>query len=181
MRNLGTIIIWAIVAAVAAGAIWLWFGGGAVDGGRPLGREIPVDAAEVNYDTFVDQIEALGTANANESVILTAKVSETVKSINFTDGQSVQAGDIVLELTNGEERAQLSEARAALTEAQQQFDRVQDLVASGNVSVATLDERTRQLEEARSRFAAAEARLEDRIVRAPFGGVLGLRLVSQGR
>lgn len=180
MRNLGTIIIWAIVAAVAAGAVGYGSAAERWTAAAP-GKEIPVDAAEVNYDTFVDQIEALGTANANESVILTAKVSETVKSINFTDGQSVQAGDIVLELTNGEERAQLSEARAALTEAQQQFDRVQDLVASGNVSVATLDERTRQLEEARSRFAAAEARLEDRIVRAPFGGVLGLRLVSQGR
>ncbi|MFA7542081.1 MAG: biotin/lipoyl-binding protein, partial [Lysobacterales bacterium] len=75
-----------------------------------------VTAAVVEDVLWVDTIEALGTAQANESVTLTAKVTEVVRRLRFEDGDRVEAGDVLVELTGQAEVAQLEEARAALNE-----------------------------------------------------------------
>ena len=62
--------------------------------------------------TNIDKIVALGTAQANESVTLTAKLTDTVRRVNFEDGQFVEKGAVLIELTNQEEEAALAEARA---------------------------------------------------------------------
>ena len=103
-----------------------------------------------------------------------------MQSVNFDDGQRVQAGTLIVELTNGEEKAQVAEAEANLREARSQFERFTDLVRQGNSSESVLDVRTRELEAAQSRLMAAKARLEDRMITAPFDGVLGIRQVSVG-
>lgn len=144
------------------------------------GQAVGVRVGAVERLEFSDLIEAIGTARANESVTITARVSESVQTVNFEDGQWVEAGAVLVELTNSEELAQVSEAKANYREARQQYDRVADLVANGTVSRATLDERTREVEATRFRLSAAEARAADRVIRAPFAGLLGLRTVSPG-
>lgn len=177
----GTYLVWGVaIAMTAIGVLYFLFGGTATKE-RQFGDETPgVRVAETVTRPFADVIEAIGTARANESVTLTAQVSEIVQRVNFTDGMKVQEGTILVELTNREELAQVSEAEANLREARQQYDRVKDLVAEGTVAQATLDQRTRALEEARSRLAAAVARTEDRVITAPFSGRLGLRNISPG-
>ena len=76
-----------------------------------------------------DSLEALGTARANESVLVTAKVTETVVRVNFEDGDLVEAGDVLVDLSGRAEVAGLEEAAAAYREAQQQFQRQQQLAA----------------------------------------------------
>ena len=78
--------------------------------------------------TLVDSIESIGTALANESVSLTSKVTDTVRKVNFEDGDYVEAGTILVELTNTEETALLAEASARLNEAERQLKRVQNLI-----------------------------------------------------
>jgi membrane fusion protein (multidrug efflux system) len=129
---------------------------------------------------FADQIEALGTAKANESVVITARVTETVQRVTFQDGADVEAGDVLVELTSAEESAQLDEARAQHADARQRYTRVVDLHRQGTESQSRLDQVTSQLDAARARLASLEARLSDRLVTAPFSGVLGLRAVSPG-
>jgi len=130
--------------------------------------------------TLVDSIESIGTALANESVNLTSKVTDTVRKVNFEDGAYVEIGQILVELTNAEETALLAEARARLTEAERQLNRVQNLIAQKLASELELDaERARQLT-ASARLEAVFARLDDRLIRAPFSGVLGFRNVSPG-
>ncbi|MCG8505934.1 MAG: efflux RND transporter periplasmic adaptor subunit [Sphingomonadales bacterium] len=174
-------MVWGVVLVLAAGAVALYFTD-APRQERRFGRggPVPVQVEAVFMAEFADTIEAVGTALANESIILTARVSETVSRVNFDDGDVVEKGQVLVELTSFEERAQLQESRAALTEAESQFERAKDLVRRGNASQATLDLRTRELEEARSRIKAAEARVADRVLRAPFSGILGLRRVSKG-
>ena len=139
-----------------------------------------VIVAEVQRVSFEDRIEALGTLRANESVELTASVTETVSALYFDDGQRVAADTLLVEMTSTEEHAQLEEAQSLLDEAARQYRRVQSLATQGTASQSLLDERRRELETARARLSAIESRLSDRLIKAPFAGVLGLRKISVG-
>ncbi|MEZ5542869.1 MAG: efflux RND transporter periplasmic adaptor subunit [Pseudomonadota bacterium] len=139
-----------------------------------------VIVAPVRQVEFADRIEALGTLAANESVALTATVTETVSALRFDDGDRVVPGQVLAEMTSREEHAQLEEARATVNEAERQYRRIKSLEAEGTAAKATLDERQREWETARARLAAIESRLADRLIKAPFAGVVGLRDLSVG-
>ncbi|MCG8486964.1 MAG: efflux RND transporter periplasmic adaptor subunit [Chromatiales bacterium] len=136
--------------------------------------------AEVREDDFVEKIEALGTLKANESVVLTVNVTESVTAIHFDDGQRVSQGQVLVEMTSREEHALLEEARANLNEAKRQFKRVRSLESRGIEAQSLLDQRQRELDTAKARLAAIESRLADRLITAPFPGVVGLRNISVG-
>ncbi len=140
----------------------------------------PVIAAAVRVAPFEDRIEALGTLRANESVTLTASVTETVNALHFDDGDRVRSGQVLVEMTSAEEQALLNEAKASLNEAQRQYRRVQSLATQGTASKSLLDERQRESQTALARVVAIESRLADRVIKAPFAGVLGLRNISVG-
>ena len=140
----------------------------------------PVFVTQAELITIEDRIEALGTLRANESVELTASVTETVIAINFDDGDRVKAGQVLVEMTNDEEHALLEEARVTVDEAQRQYRRIKSLRAQQSASESQLDEQRRVWEASRARLNAIESRLADRFVRAPFTGVVGLRNISIG-
>jgi membrane fusion protein, multidrug efflux system len=141
---------------------------------------IPVIVSKVQSKEMADRVEALGTLRANESVTLTATITETVSNIHFQDGQFVESGTLLVELTNREEMALLEEARSRAKEAELQFQRVGPLREGGAAPVALIDERKRDFEIAQAQLRAIESRLEDRLIKAPFSGVLGLRYISVG-
>lgn len=149
-------------------------------GGRRADSPVPVVVTEVAYAEFVDRIDALGTAKANESVTISAKVTETIRRIPFADGQRVEAGQVLAELTDAEESAELASAQAALAEAQKQYARLAELRQSGAATGARLDTQLAARDAAAARVSAIEARLADRLIKAPFAGVVGLRAVSEG-
>lgn len=154
-----------------------WIAAGAWAEEKPAPQVI---VAEVRQVEFVDRIEALGTLKANESVQLTVNVTETVTALHFDDGQRVEKGKALVEMTSSEERALLEEARANLDEAKRQFRRVRQLESKGTEAQSLLDQRRREVDTARARLAVSESRLADRLIKAPFSGVLGLRNISVG-
>lgn len=141
---------------------------------------VTVTTAAVEPQAWTDTIEALGTAKANESVTLTAKITETVRKVNFSDGQTVAAGDVLVELTSGQQVAALAEAQATARDALRQFERQQDLVRQGTISRAVFDTAQATRDSNSARVEALRAQLADRVVTAPFAGVLGLRQISPG-
>jgi membrane fusion protein (multidrug efflux system) len=141
---------------------------------------LPVIASEVHAVPFADPVEALGTLKARESVSITANVTETVSAIHFDDGQRVKKGDILVEMTGTEEHALIEEGKARVAEAERQYDRVKSLAGQRSAAESLLDERRRDLETARAALAAIESRLADRLIKASFDGVLGLRNISVG-
>lgn len=148
-------------------------------GGAP-GQPMLVVAEAVGVHTFIDTIEAIGTARANESVTLTAKLTDTVSAVAFEDGDFVERGVVLLELTNEEQTALLAEAKANLDDAKRQLDRVEGLARQGSVPISQADEARARNDASRARYEAIVARLDDRLIRAPFAGVLGFRRVSPG-
>ena len=147
---------------------------------KPPDRPAPVIVVPAEVKTMTDQIEALGTLPANESVDLTAKVTENVTSLNFTDGQRVKKGDILATMHAEEEQALLREAASTAEESQRQYDRTKQLSQQGAASAAQLDEARRVYETARARQLAIQSRIDNLTISAPFDGVVGLRNISVG-
>lgn len=143
-------------------------------------KPIPVFASPVIERTLTDRVEALGTLRANESVEITARVTETITKLHFEDGERVKEGAVLADMTSTEERALLEEAKATVVEADAQFERAKPLAKRGVSSDAVLSERRRDADTARARLKAVESRLADRQVTAPFSGVVGLRRISVG-
>lgn len=178
------ILIGAGVIAAALVAVWLLAPGvlglGEAEKQASGGRAPVVSAAVVAKEGFIESIEAIGSARADESVVITAKTADTIGAINFTEGQTVEAGAILVEMTSTQQAADLLAARAELAEAEKAYQRAADLVAKGIAARATLDSATATRDAARGRVQSIEARLADTIIKAPFAGVVGLRNVSVG-
>lgn len=141
---------------------------------------VPVVVTEVREEKFVDAIEALGTLRANEAVNLTANVAETVVEVAFEDGDRVRKGQVLVKMVSAEEEALLEEAEATATEAKRQFERASQLASSGASSVSELDEARRISQTARARYTAIASQVKDRVIVAPFDGVVGFRNISVG-
>ena len=181
IRNHPIVIVFAIAALVLVGLFLNTYSNNQAQNARPFGGgAVPVVVTQVKPQSFVDQVESIGTALANESVAITAKVTETVTRVNFEDGDYVNAGDILVELTNAEETALLNEAKANVAEATRQFERVENLIAQQLASETQLDVERNRMETAKARYEGIVARLDDRLIRAPFSGKLGFRDVSPG-
>lgn len=148
--------------------------------GGPASPPVQVFRAPLSVQNWVDEIAALGTTSANESITLSAKVTETVARINFSDNATVNAGDVLVELTGKAEVAALKEAQAAFVDADRQYDRLSTVVKQGTVTRAQLDTQGATRDQARARSEAIRARLSDRVIVAPFSGVTGFRMVSPG-
>jgi membrane fusion protein (multidrug efflux system) len=144
-------------------------------GGTPI-----VGVSAVEERIIADEVESVGTTIANESVDLTPAVSETVSRVNFEDGEYVDRGAILVELTSAAEATRLAEAQATVDDAQRQMARLQNLANSNLVADLEFDQARVALETAEARLEGVAAELEDRLVRAPFSGYLGFRNVSEG-
>jgi len=139
-----------------------------------------VTLAPVRSESISQKLEALGNARANESVDVSSKISNVVTSIRFRDGERVRRGQVLVQLDDAQARADVAEADAALTESQAQFNRSRELLNTQALSKSQYDQLEATLKANRARLAAANARLEDTVIRAPFSGFVGLRRVSVG-
>lgn len=154
--------------------------GGKANGGGP-NREAPlVRVAAVQPARFVERIDAVGTARANEQVTLAAPVTERIIRLNFDDGDYIKRGQIVAVLAAGQESAQLAEAGAREREARQQLDRLDALKARGFATNSAVDSQQALAAQAAAQAAEARASIGDRVIRAPFSGWVSLRNISAG-
>ena len=174
-----------LLVAAAGAAYWTigQFGTAPVpvsEGEQGSGRAVPITVATVSTAPFADRVEAIGTTLANESVIITAKVTDKISRIHFADGIRVEKNTLLVELTNDEQAAELAEAKADRDEASVQLKRLEELVQQNIVAASQVDETRARLSIAEARLEGIVVRLKDRVIRAPFSGVLGFRQVSPG-
>lgn len=134
----------------------------------------------VSEKDFAVRVEALGTLEPNEVVDLTLNTADRVQALYFDDGQRVKKGKTLLSLAQREQIALTEEAEANVDEARKQLERVERLTERNAVSQAELDEARRAMNSASARLRAVQSRQKDRVLVAPFDGVLGFRQVSVG-
>ena len=139
-----------------------------------------VIVAPVMLKQISDRVEALGTAHATESVNITSNVTEKVKRIDFEDGQQIKAGQILVVLDEAEEQAELKRAQAVRGERKLALERLQQLEDPQLTSPDEIDRTRLELEQAEASITVIKTRISDRVIRAPFDGIVGLRDISVG-
>lgn len=145
-----------------------------------FGGAVKVVTQQVQLQHIVDEIEALGTARANESVEIQPRISSLIEKIAFKEGQFIAAGTILVQLEDNEIVAGLAVAKASLSESQSLYNRSKSLADTQAISASNLEELLAQVRVDEAQVEAAKARLEHTIIRAPFAGRVGLRRVSPG-
>jgi len=143
-------------------------------------RKTPVKVAEVKQQAFPVVIEALGTAQANESVTITAQNTELVVEVAFEDGQQVEAGQLLVQFDDKEERARVNELEVNLDEAKRQLRRIRNLKQQSAASEQLFDEQQARVNALQAQLDVVNAQLNELQLRAPFSGQLGIREISLG-
>jgi membrane fusion protein (multidrug efflux system) len=163
-------------------------GGAQAAAGRPGGASGPggpdrgtvVTPAVVAERSFTDHIEVLGVAKGRQSVTITSNTTELVTGVHFKDGEAVRKGQVLVDLKATEQDAGVLQNQAALDLAKLDWDRWQSLADRGVAPRATADQYRIAYEQAKANLAAARSRRADRVIRAPFSGVVGLSDIAPG-
>jgi RND family efflux transporter MFP subunit len=174
-------------------------GSAACDQGERKSAQAPPPPPQVTVvnpvaKTVVDRDEYVGRFVAVDFVEIRARVSGTLETVHFTDGQFVKQGDLLFTIDRRpfqvaleEARANLAQAKANLTYAVTDLARGKDLVGRDVISRQTFDQRSQAKAVAEANVAAQEAavkqaglNLEYTELRAPVAGRIGDRRVSQG-
>ena len=144
------------------------------------GGPASVFAEPVTEREFSRDIEALGTLEPTEQVDLSLNASDRITALYFDDGERVRQGKTLLSLAQREQLALVESAEADVEEAARQLERVSRLAVAEAVSQSELDSAQRDLDSAEANLRALQSRQKDRVLVAPFDGVLGFRRVSVG-
>jgi membrane fusion protein (multidrug efflux system) len=174
---------WPLIATLLLATALAGCGGKGKEGGPGKGGgggPATVTTTVLALLPWSDTLEALGTAAARESVTITAKVSEKVEAVRFDSGDEVKSGQVLVTLVDRAQSAGVGEAAADYAEAQKTYERMQRLGSKQLVAATQLDVARANRDAARARLEAQKATVGDRVIVAPFAGVLGLRQVSPG-
>lgn len=140
-----------------------------------------VSTFDAETQHWPNTFKAIGTVEASEGITITAEVAGKVKRIAFKSGDLVKKGTVLVEQETVNEKAQLSAAEARLRLAKANLERLTQLRKKNTVSQSDLDAGTQQMQSAQGDVDDLKATLEKKIVRAPFDGRLGIRLVDLGQ
>jgi membrane fusion protein (multidrug efflux system) len=151
-------------------------GAGPGGGGQP----IPVNVIQLKKETLSNQLQVSGTILPNESVDLKPEISGLVTRINFKEGQYVTKGTPLVYLNDDELQAQFQRLQYTQKLFQTQENRQKQLLAREAISQEEYDIVLNQYNTALSDIKLVEAQLQKTVVRAPFNGILGLRMISEG-
>ena len=165
----------------AAGSASAPAGGASAPGGAPRGGGIPsVEVAKVEASRLQDDAQAVGSLRSKQNVMLRPEVSGRVQTLGFTDGTRVRKGDVIMQLEDGLQRAEIRQAEAQMSIARANFKRNSELVAQNFVAQRVLDESGASLQVAEAQVSLACARWDRMRVVAPFDGTVGIRNVNIG-
>jgi membrane fusion protein (multidrug efflux system) len=140
-----------------------------------------VSAAKVEAKTWTPGISAIGTAKAANGVELAFEIAGIVSEIKFKANQSVRQGEVLVQLDDTVERADIQDIQAAVKTAESSFERAKTLSTRGYGTEANLDQASALLATARSRLARLQATLEQKALKAPFSGVIGISRIDVGQ
>lgn len=143
-------------------------------------RAAGVEVAKVQALPLRDDVQAVGSLRARQSVMLRPELVGRVAALGFKDGQPVKKGQVLVQLDDVLQKADLQQALAQVAIAQANYKRTQELVAANFVAQQTLDTAAANLQVAQAQQALALARLSRMAIQAPFDGVAGIRLVNLG-
>jgi membrane fusion protein (multidrug efflux system) len=181
------------IAVAAGGGYWIGQRGAASPGDVPKRSDaagkggagdppsaVAVEAVRVAMASMPQTITAVGSLRSDESITVRPEVAGRINAILFNEGQRVGKGATLVKLDPSINEADVQQARANLKLAQSKFERAVDLAKSHFISGQARDEAENNLRVAEAALQLAEAKLAKTEIRAPFSGIIGLRVVSVG-
>lgn len=144
------------------------------------GGPVAVEVGTVQRARLVDQTEAVGSLRSRQGVTLRPEVSGRIARFGFSEGQAVRRGQLLVQLDDTLQRAQLQQAEAQASIARTQLQRNRELVAQNFVSQSAVDQSAANLEVAAAQVALAQAQLARMRIVAPFDAQSGILLVNLG-
>ena len=160
--------------ATTAGASGVRPGGGGVPG------PVAVEVGKAESVTLRDDTQAVGSLRSRQGVMLRPEVSGRIAQLPFTDGQRVRRGQLMVQLDDTLQQAQLQQAQAQASIARTNLQRSRELLAQSFVSQSAVDQNVSALQVADAQVALAQAQLARMKVLAPFDGTTGIRVVNIG-
>jgi membrane fusion protein (multidrug efflux system) len=193
MNKLSLAVLVLLVVALAAGGGY-WYGthqpartqtvakapAGAAASGQGGAQAMVVEATKVALQPMPQAITAVGSLRSDESVTVRPEVGGRISEILFKEGQHVAKGTTLIRLDASVNAAEVQQAQANLKLAQSKYDRAVELSRQNFISKQAKDEAENNLHVAEAAVSLATARLAKMEIRAPFSGVIGLRVVSVG-
>jgi membrane fusion protein (multidrug efflux system) len=141
---------------------------------------VSISTTEVEPTSWTPEIEAIGTLRAAQGVDVAAETAGTVKSIEFQANDRVQAGQLLVQIDDAVERAELISAQADVERARAQLDRARRLRESGVTAESNLEDAQTSFAAADSTLARLQAVLDQKAIVAPFSGTIGIPRVDEG-
>ena len=145
---------------------------------KPQG--LPVRAEAVKVAKVSDDVSAVGSLMAEESVIIRPEIDGRIVGLHFQEGQAASAGARLVTIDSTEYEAQTAAVRADLKTEEQRLVRTKELHQQNFISKDALDVQVGAVDRLKARLAEAESRVAKTVIRAPFSGIVGLRQVSPG-
>lgn len=189
MKILHTVVAVVGIAA-AGGAAWWYQNRPAADGAAtatapraaPGGANaaVPVEVGKVERARISDDFEAVGSLRSRQGVVLRPEVSGRIARLGFRDGARVKRGQLLVQLDDTLQRAQLQQAEAQAAIARTTLQRNRELLAQSFVSASAVDQSAAALEVAQAQVALAQAQLARMRIAAPFDGMAGISSVNVG-
>jgi membrane fusion protein, multidrug efflux system len=148
-------------------------GGGA---GGPTGVEV----AKVEAARLQDDAQSVGSMRSRQNVMLRPEVAGRVLTMGFSDGARVRKGDVMVQLDDVLQRAEVRQADAQVSIARANLKRNQELVAQSFIAQRVVDESAANLQVVEAQLALACARWDRMRIIAPFDGTVGIRNINIG-
>ncbi len=180
-----------IVIVIAVGAVlfknqlmgMISGGAGAPPGAAAMGGQMPpmpVETMVLRKLPMAAEVKAVGTLQADESVILRPEIAGRIETIHFNEGESVKKGQPLITLDQSLYQAELQESLAARDLARKIYERSEALFEKGTGTANARDDNRLKLQAAEASVNLSRARLAKMRLIAPFDGVIGVRAVSVG-
>jgi membrane fusion protein (multidrug efflux system) len=139
-----------------------------------------VELGKVETTRLEDDTQAVGTLRSRQGVVLRPETSGRIQALGFTDGQKVRKGQLLVQLDDTLQRAQLKQAEASAAIARTNLQRSRELATQNFVSQSAVDQNAAAVEVALAQVQLAQAQLQRMQVLAPFDGIVGIRSVNVG-
>lgn len=192
MKNQTKIILTLVIVAVIA-VIFIYprrdhiFGGKTAGpaptqqpGGPGQDAPLPVNVVEIRPERLENNLSITGTIIPNETVNLRSEISGLVKRISFREGEFVKKGTPLVYLNDDELKAQYERLEYTKKLFESQENRQKQLLAKEAISQEEYDIVLNQFNTNLADLRLVDAQLNKTVIRAPFDGVLGLRMISEG-
>ena len=177
-----TMILLVVALVLVVGGIWGYNLFKMIQGFKAQGvPKQTVSTMKVGFQEWHGELTAVGTLRAERGSDLSSEVAGIVDTIQFTSGEDVKSGQLLLQLRSADDVAHLESLKATAALAEITYNRDKAQFAAEAVSQAVVDNDAATLRSDKAQVAEQQAVVDKKMVRAPFSGHLGIRAVDLGQ